>query len=397
MRYELGDSSKAPTFGCVCIIRIARCRGFHGISAKKERPRLTREQTACAGSASLAQNRSYPQVIGVPLHVAFLEKLTGLDPYEHPKEASLQAIEQLDLDVAGYFEVVTRPRLTGAETREVAEGRKAAFFDVGINGGEGETLWKIEAARSFDTVEDVYNFDVETHPLCRTTDEFEAELREQFSKTEEHRAILGKRAVTEDPVDWYNTVFMWGVTTFGWALFLETAALDPKRYAHLLDRFTDVTRRYFVAAARLDGPVAGQAHDDLCITRGPVFHPDWYRKYIFPLYPKVLEPVRARGLKMIYRGDGNVDEFIDDLAAAGFDGFIVRSETNLARIAEKYGKNKVIIGNISTAILTFGDKHEIYEDVERCAQQAGHCPGYFFHVAGEIPGNVPVESIFYTL
>lgn len=343
----------------------------------------------------LRKTERIPKWIGVPHHAEFLEKLTGMDPYEHPKEVSLQAIEQLDLDVAGYFEVITRPPVNGAETRDVGEGRKAAFYDVGVNGGDGGTLWKNAAAHPFQTVEDVLCFDVEEHPLCKTTEEFEAELRVAWAKTQEHRDGLGGRAWTENPVDWYNTVFMWGVTTFGWELFLEAAALEPERYALLLDRFTDVTRRFFTAAARLEGPIVGQAHDDLCITRGPVFHPQWYRKYIFPLYPKVLEPVREQGVKMIYRGDGNVDEFIDDLAAAGFDGFIVRSETDLARIAEKYGASKVIIGNINTAILTFKGKNEIYEDVKRCVQQAGHCPGYFFHVAGEIPGNVPVDNIFY--
>ena len=156
-----------------------------------------------------------------------------------------------------------------------------------------------------------------------------------------------------------------------------------------------ITRRYFTAAAKLPGLVTAQMHDDLCITRGPVFRPQWYRDYVFPLYPSLQTPLKQHGIKVIYRGDGNVDEFIDDLAGAGFDGFYIRSETDLSRVARRYGSTHVIIGNISTAILTLEGKREIYEEVARCVKQAGACPGYFFAVAGEIPYNVPTDNVFY--
>ena len=343
----------------------------------------------------LRETSRIPKWIGVPRHAQFLDKLTGIDPYEHPKEASLRAIELLDLDIADYFESISRSPVAGSETKSVKVGTHAAFYDIGTDGGDGTTLWKTHPVQRTHTVEGVLGFDVERHMPHATVDEFEAEIRARWAVVQEHRRTLGERAWPQDPVDWYNTVFMWGITTFGWEAFLEAAALQPARYSLLLERFTDITRRYFSAAARLDGLVMVQAHDDLCMTRGPVFNPRWYREYVFPLYPKVLQPMKRRGVKVIYRGDGNIDDFVDDLAAAGFDGFIVRSETNLAYIAERYGASKVIAGNISTAILTWGGKKEIYEEVNRCARQAGKCPGYFFRVAGEIPGNVPTDNIFF--
>ena len=188
---------------------------------------------------------------------------------------------------------------------------------------------------------------------------------------------------------------MWGVTTFGWESFLLAAGLHPDRYARVLDELTDITLRYYSAAAQIPGLCMAQAHDDLCITRGPVFQPSWYRQYIFPLYPKVLAPLREAGIKAVYRGDGNVDEFIGDLATAGFDGFLVRTETDIGEIAARFGQTHLIIGNISTSVLTLGGKSEIYDEVRRCVTQAGHCPGYFFHVAGEIPHNVPTDNLFY--
>jgi len=333
-----------------------------------------------------------PKWIGVPLNAEFLEKLTGLDPTVHPKKASIRAIELLDLDVAGYYDYLEHPDISGADTGEV-EGLKVSRFQglSGVKGG-GVTAWSQQELK-FD-VEDVLAYDVERHPLNKTVEEFEEDLTKAWRARGERQEVLGERAFIEEPVDWYNTVFMWGVTTFGWESFLAAAALAPKRYAKLLDRFTDVTRRYFEAGARLPGIVTGQAHDDLCMTRGPVFHPQWYREHVFPLYPKVLAPLKERGIKVIYRGDGNVDAFVADLAEAGFDGFIIRSETDMGRIAREYGSSHLVIGNISTTILTLKGKREISEEVKRCVQQAGDCPGYFFHVSGEIPYNVPTDNIF---
>ena len=334
-----------------------------------------------------------PKWMAAPLHAEFLERLTGLDPTVYPKETSLKALELLDLDVSGYYERLERSALRGSETVEAGDETLSAWMGLGTGEGGGVQTWR---SHTLDfSVEEVLNYDVAAHPLSKTKEEFAATLGAVWAEHQARQAVVGERAFIEEPVDWYNTVFMWGVTTFGWTSFLTAAGLAPERYARLLREFADITRDYFSAGATLDGLVTAQAHDDLCMTRGPVFHPRWYREYVFPLYPKVLAPLAERGIKAIYRGDGNVDEFVDDLAAAGFDGFYIRTQTDMGRIASKYGSSHLIIGNINTTVLTLKGKREIYEDVERCVKQAGHCPGYFFHVSGEIPYNVPTDNIFY--
>jgi len=342
----------------------------------------------------LRMTERIPNWIGVPLHPEFIEKVTGLDLFSNPRDASIRAIEALELDVADYFETTTAMRIAPGETLDVAGGKVAAFNAMGVGGSRGETFWH-EPAEDIHDIEDVLGFDVTRHQCYKEVDEFKHEIGVRSAVIEEHRRVLGERAWVPDPVDWYNTVFMWGVTTFGWERFLTTAALEPERYSLLLDRLTMITKRYFTAAASLNGLVLAQAHDDLCMSRGSVFHPEWYRKYIFPRYPELLAPLKERGVKVIYRGDGNVDGFIDDLAAAGFDGFIVRDQTDLATVAARYGSTKVIMGNISTTVVTFKGKTEIEDEVKRCVRQAGHCPGYMLRVAGELPSNVPTDNLFY--
>ncbi len=349
----------------------------------------------CALSAmQLRKTGRIPKWIGVPRHPEFLRRLTGIDPYDSTRTATIRAIEALELDVSDYYESMQPSLLAGPETRRVENETLSAFYSVGIGGADGGSVWK-DHSRRFEDVEDVLNYDVAQHPLNRTVEQFESQLSQSLARVKVHRRALGDRAWVPDPVDWYNTVFMWGVTTFGWHAFLTAAGLEPERYARLLSLFVGITLRYFTAASRLKGIMLAQSHDDLCASRGPVFSPAWYRQYVFPQYPRVLAPIKAKGAKVIYRGDGNISAIVADLAAAGFDGFFVRSESDLGEIAARYGQSRIILGNISTKVVTFGGKTEIEAEVKRCVRQAGHCPGYFLHISGELPFNVPTDNLFY--
>jgi len=66
-------------------------------------------------------------------------------------------------------------------------------------------------------------------------------------------------------------------------------------------------------------------------------------------------------------------------------------------LAEKYGKSKVIIGNVDSRILTFGTTEQIFREVRRCTNIGRNCPGYFFAVGNHIPHNVPLKNTLYYL
>ena len=120
------------------------------------------------------------------------------------------------------------------------------------------------------------------------------------------------------------------------------------------------------------------SHDDLAGTNGLFFHPDWFREYIFPWYPKVWRPLKKKGIKIIFLSDGDYTEVVDDIIEAGADGFMFEPYVNLDYMAKHYGDRKILIGNASTSILTFGKNKEVVEEVKRCISQAGNSPGYFF-------------------
>jgi uroporphyrinogen-III decarboxylase len=194
------------------------------------------------------------------------------------------------------------------------------------------------------------------------------------------------------PGGFYNSVFTWSIVTFGWELFLTSAKENPERFDEILEQFLQISLK--VVQAHIDARIpVFLSHDDLVWSSGTVFPPEWMRKYIFPKLKRLWAPLKENGIKIMFCSDGKLNEYIDDVAAAGADGFIIEPFTDLTYLTEKYGKSHVMIGNIDTRILQNGKKEDIRVEVKRCADLGKKCPGYFFAVGNHIPFSVPIENV----
>ncbi len=134
-------------------------------------------------------------------------------------------------------------------------------------------------------------------------------------------------------------------------------------------------------------------HDDIVWAAGTVFSPEWMRKHVFPRHKRLWAPLLEAGIKVLFCSDGNFDEYIDDIAEAGAQGFIFEPLTDLEYITGKYGQTHVIVGNIDSRILQNGTPDQIRADVKRCADLGRDCPGFFFAVGNHIPFVVPIPSV----
>ncbi len=192
----------------------------------------------------------------------------------------------------------------------------------------------------------------------------------------------------------YITLMSGMIEIFGWDMLLMAAGTDLKAFGELMNRYANWVQRYFNALADSDVPVV-MIHDDMVWTSGPFLRPDWYREYLFPNLKKLLTPLREAGKVIAFTCDGNYTAFIDDIADAGVSGFVMEPSTDMAYIAEKYGKTHFFIGNADTRILLSGTKAQIRAEVERCMAIGKHCPGFFMAVGNHIPANTPVDNCLY--
>ena len=192
----------------------------------------------------------------------------------------------------------------------------------------------------------------------------------------------------------YITCISGLIDILGWDTLLTAAGINPEAFGELTNRYSRWIQMYFNALAKSDASVV-MIHDDIVWTSGAFLHPDWYRRYVFPNYKKLFAPLHEAGKIIMYTSDGNYTRFIDDIAGAGVNGFVMEPTTDMAYIAEKYGKTHAFIGNADTRILLSGTKEAIRAEVKRCMDIGKKCPGFFMAVGNHIPANTPVDNVLY--
>ncbi len=189
----------------------------------------------------------------------------------------------------------------------------------------------------------------------------------------------------------YSTCISGVLDLLGWDTLLMAAGLDPQAFGAFINRYCDWIAYYFQALALCRSPVV-MVHDDFVWGNGGFLHPDFYRRYVFPNYRRLLAPLHDTGKKILFTADGDYSEYIDDIASCGINGFVMEPSTNMRYIAEKYGNTHVFIGNADTSILYGGTREDIENEVRRCMNIGKKYPGFVMAVGNHIPASTPVEN-----
>ncbi|HOX37476.1 MAG TPA: uroporphyrinogen decarboxylase family protein [Candidatus Brocadiia bacterium] len=308
-------------------------------------------------------------------HRAFTLRVTGIDP-EDPERGHLCGPELARLLDYGLIWSVFEYPFRGRRTNM----GHASWYD---------REWRPdERFCPFKSEEDVLNFDPAAEFGIASYAEMTAYFERAYQNSQAaypHSVFTGGR---------YHTLISACIDAFGWEMFLSALGSDPKRFERVLDGFFERSMADIRAQARTSIP-AFICHDDMVWSSGAIFHPDWYRRNVFPRFRKLWEPLHEAGIPVLFCSDGNFTEFVDDLAEAGADGFIFEPLTDLEYICKRYGKTKVIIGNADCRILTFGDREDIRREVERCFNLGRNCPGFMMATGNHIPPNIPLDNIMY--
>ena len=314
-------------------------------------------------------------------HPEFIKKITGIDPFEYPTEAVLKLIKALDIDWYAAIPEKSR-KFSSGETSRTEDGIK--YTEWGFTGSqwEDENVFKDEEeVLSYNPLEDA------TGRVRIVTEEYR---RGRIDDCLKGQPLAGDSALVTGL--YYTTLFQCFIMAFGWELFLVTARMEPERFKRTIELFTQFSVRNVEEWIAEDTDIMF-CHDDLSLSRGLVFPKEWYIENIFPNYERIFEPIKKAGKKLIFVSDGNYSELIDDLFAIGVDGLIVDNYVDMEPVINKYGKNKVICGNIDSRILTEGSMEDVRKEVKRCMDLGKKYPGYFIRAAGDLPHNIPLANI----
>lgn len=311
------------------------------------------------------------------LHYELMERVTGLSR-NHP--AFQQRFrQQWQMDLAWYTNDGPVPR---DKLGRQADMGHAAFLADGSD-------MRQATENPFQSVDDVLEFDaVQEYGLPHLD-----ELTSHFRQCHQQQQAQSPDVLV--PGGFYDTLISGAIRAFGWDQMLMAAA-DQQRFERVLDSFAELALHHFRAWART-GIDTFICHDDMVWTSGPFMHPDFYRRAIFPRYRKLWAVLHEAGIKVIYCCDGQWTMFLEDVAAAGADGFIFEPVTPFDVVTEKFGRTHVIVGsNVDCRTLTFGTRQQIQSEIDSSLAAGRDCPGWVCAVGNHIAPNVPVDNaLFY--
>lgn len=111
--------------------------------------------------------------------------------------------------------------------------------------------------------------------------------------------------------------------------------------------------------------------EDIAFKSGPMFSPPWLRAHYFPRLKKIVAALHARGKKVVFHSDGNLNPIMDEFVAAGIDGLNpieVQAGMDLADLHRRYPE-LVFFGGIDVGrLLPFGRPSEIKDAVVKAIE-----------------------------
>jgi len=216
------------------------------------------------------------------------------------------------------------------------------------------------------------------------------EYRVEFTKS--YQRMLDSCAESCLPIPHhYTTAFHWPLAIFGFEMLCEVG-MEADRFDALMERFVDISIRITNAWSQVPGVEGFILHDDLAMTGGPIFAPDWYRKHIFTHYPSIFAPLKAAGIPIIFTSDGNINAFLDDIFTAGADGLNFEYMVDLEYLVNNY-PNKILIGNMNSHILAAGPLERITDEVHRCLKVGVRAPQFVLNVGGQITHDISTAHL----
>ncbi|HCU38088.1 MAG TPA: hypothetical protein DGT21_22440 [Armatimonadetes bacterium] len=313
-----------------------------------------------------------------------IRRLTGLDPAD-PQQAAQARLEfYRAIDLNFVFSTSGEPSFRGDRGRRSDMGH-AVFLEGGVDKRETVHL-------PFRTPEEVLAFDfVEEYGLYEDEDEllrfYEDHYQSWWDASDGYF----------QPVGFYETMISGCIAAFGWDMFLMAVGVDPDGFDRVLQSLLELNLQLYRTLAKTSSPVF-LCHDDMVWTEGAIFHPDWYRKYVFPKYRKLWEPIKESGKKILFCSDGDFTEFVDDFVDCGADGLIFEPMTDFDMVCEKYGQTHCIISSkVDCRTLTFGTREQIKAEVDATFAIARDLPGFIMAVGNHLPSNIPVDNALYYL
>jgi uroporphyrinogen-III decarboxylase len=134
--------------------------------------------------------------------------------------------------------------------------------------------------------------------------------------------------------------------------------------------------------------------EDLGMQVGPMITPDHFRKFIAPVYRRLVAPAHQAGCIVHMHSDGDIRLLIDDLLACGIEVLNLQDLVNGIDWIEKKLKGRVCIDlDVDRQkVTTHGTPDEIDALIHQEVEKLGSVQGGLMMIYGLYPG-VPLRNV----
>lgn len=133
--------------------------------------------------------------------------------------------------------------------------------------------------------------------------------------------------------------------------------------------------------------------EDLGMQVGPMISPDLFRKYIKPVYQRIMKPSRDQDCIVHMHSDGDLHTLVDDLVDGGVEVINLQDRVNgIDWIASKFAGKTCVDLDIDRQIITHsGNPQQIDQLIRESVEKIGRKEGGLMMIYGLYPG-VPLEN-----
>lgn len=141
------------------------------------------------------------------------------------------------------------------------------------------------------------------------------------------------------------------------------------------------------------GQIACFMADDIAFKSGPLFSPVWMREHYMPRLARICNALHAKGIKLLFHSDGDLNPILDDLVAAGIDGLNpieVLASMDVAEIHRRYPHLFMAGGIDVSQLLPLGTPDQVKDAVKRALDAAEG--RIMIGSTTELHNDVPLEN-----
>lgn len=188
-------------------------------------------------------------------------------------------------------------------------------------------------------------------------------------------------------------------TCVSWLMGLEGLSMatidNPDLIRRVSDRVGSFQLRVFENVLKFDSVGLLWHADDVAFSTQLMVNPRLLRQNTFPWYKEMNRITHEHGRLVVYHSDGNLDQVMEDIIGAGFDGLnpIEPKAMDINQVKQQYGSRISLIGNIDLGYtLTLGTPEEVREEVRQRIRDIAPGGGYSVASSNSVPEYVPYAN-----